>query len=194
MLVGSVTVVYGVTVAVDGDELGATTGRAALSGVALSAGAVRLARAVFDLLGPVDEDHERLERFRREIAAGGADGETLARFEGELAAAAAGARGERIASGVSSFAFAAGGGALLAFGASDALEGSAESAAYVFGGTLLGLGLLQGAASMLVPSPQERIWNRYQGLRMADTSTLIRISVAPVVAPGLAGVGVSGRF
>lgn len=194
IVVGGLSTAYGVSVALDHEALGRTADRAALSGVALSAGAVMIARGVYNLLSPDNTDADRLERFKLESSRGPLDAEALARFEGELAAEAQLAHVQRIGGGVSAFALAAAGGTLIAFGATSKLEGSAESAAFIAGGTFLGLGLLQGAAALFIPSPHERVWQNYEGMRMADASSLVRISLAPAVGPKTLAFRLVGQF
>lgn len=194
IVVGGLTVAYGVSVAVAGDELGQTSGRAALSGLALSGGAVVIARGIHALVAVDNRDQQRFQRLQALEAEGRADAATLARFEGEFAAEADSARAARIAAGFSSLAVAAGGGALIAFGASPELQGNAQSAAFVFGGSLLGLGLLQSVASFLVASPHERAWDRYRGMRGAADSSLIRVGVVPILGPKAVALGVHASF
>lgn len=194
IVIGGLTTAYGISVGVDGDELGQTSGRAALSGLSLTGGAVLIARGIYSLLADDNRDGERYERLKMIVAQGRADAETLARFEGEFLAEAGNAHAARVTAAVSSLAVAAGGGALIALGASDALEGSAQSGAFVVGGSLLGLGVLQSVTALLIASPHERAWARYQGMRSAAGSSLIRVSAVPVIGDKSFALRLQGSF
>jgi hypothetical protein len=195
LLLGGLTAGYGVAVAVSGDELGQTAGRAALSGVALSAGLVMMTHAVQSLLSGNGSDQLRLERWRRASVGGLPDATVVARFEGELAAEADSARAQRIASGVSNIGIALGGATLIAFGASHALQGHAQTAAYLFGGTMLGIGTLESLSLLLWSrSAHERVWQRHEAIKLANASPLRRVSLSPSFSRQSLALGVRATF
>lgn len=196
--------------------LGLVVGAAAVSGAvwafglddpALRAtlGSVFVLDAVFvaglgvAMLNVTTPQEDRYRRWR-EARERGATAVDVAGFAGEFYAEAEAQRFARILAAISGLSMAAGGAATLALGAAmdfgdgpDADEGRLIT--LTLGGAFLVTGGLLGLIGLLVKSPIERDWERYQqGLAPLENRRPPSVTVAPAIGDGFAGVALRGEM
>lgn len=159
LVLGGTLIAGGVLIALE-DEGWGDDGRAAVSGIAWSAGASLIAAGIYRWFSRTPAE-QRLERWSNLRANKRLDVFEFARFEGELQSAAQEAAFGRRLVAFSSIGLMAGGAGLIALSASSGLEGDSETTGYVMGGALAGVGAIQMVALLLLPTPAERAWEHY---------------------------------
>jgi hypothetical protein len=159
LVLGGTLIASGIVVALD-DENWSGNGRAALSGLAWSAGASLIIAGIYRWFGSTPAE-QRLERWSNLRVNKRLDIFEFARFEGELQSAAQDAAFGRRLTAFSSIGLIAGGAAMIGLAASSKLEGDSETGGYVLGGVLAGVGAIQMVALLWISTPAERAWKHY---------------------------------
>jgi hypothetical protein len=160
VVLGGALIVVGVLIAVEDEGGWGTRGRAAVSGGIWAAGAASIGSALYRWSCETPAER-RLARWSEQRSDGKLDLFEFARFEGELASEAELAGQGRGLSAVGGFALIAGGAGMIALGASGEIGDDAATSAYIWGGVLAGLGVIQSVSLFLVDTPAERAWRHY---------------------------------
>lgn len=136
---------------------------------------------------------DRLDRWKRARARGTTELD-VASFAGEFFAEADQARYGRELASVLGFGMALGGGTMMLLGGTADADDEARAAMLLFGAALALPGILTGILSLVIESPIEQDWRRYQqGLRPRDVSRR-SVTLGPMVADGGGGVALAAQL
>ncbi len=151
---------------------------------------IGLGLAMLHLTFPQEDRWQRWSRVR----ARGATLVDVAAFAGELRAEAEAQRFARMVGGATGLAMAAGGAAAIGLAAVTEMSDDARLVSISLGALFLAAGGAVGLVSLLVKSPVERDWERYErGFRPIDPESLA-LDVAPFLAEDGAGLALVGRL
>jgi hypothetical protein len=194
LIAGGGLIGYGTWVAVDGDSLGQSGHRTALSATMLMLGGLVFANGLRAIVGIATPDEERFARFQAESARGAIDAIAIARYEGELRAEAEIARQIRELNGVAFIGTASAGAGVLVLAATSQFKGDARTAAWFWGGALVASGVWQAIANLTGASASERVWRAYQSGARDPGAAIARVTLAPLATRNALALQVSLPF